>query len=55
MTEVLAAMSEVEREQLLRLIDGPPRQQRRERVLEFRPLPSARSGGVRVRVTVKDA
>jgi hypothetical protein len=54
-TEVLAAMSEPEREQVLRLIDGPPRRQTRERVWEFRPLPSAGRRGVSARVTLGGA
>lgn len=54
-TDVLASMSEAEREQVLRVIDGPPRGQSREQASEFRPLPSARRTGVRVRVRVNGA
>ena len=54
-TEVLATVSEAEREQVLRLIDGPPRRQSQERESEFRPLPSACRTGVSVRVRVNGA
>ncbi len=54
-TEVLAAMSEGERVDLVRLIDGPPRRQSQERASEPRLLPSTSRGDVRVRVTVNGA
>ncbi len=55
MTDVLAGMSEAERKQALRVIDGPPRRQSQERVSEFRPLPSGCRMAVSVRVTVNGA
>lgn len=50
--DVLVAMSEAERNQALRTIDGPVRRQKRERALEYRPLPSVARRGVTVRAKV---
>ncbi|MCM3265560.1 hypothetical protein M3765_16295 [Streptomyces thermoviolaceus] len=51
-TNMFAAMSEAERSQALRAIDGPPRQTRRERPREYIPLPTAR-GSAKPVVTVR--
>jgi hypothetical protein len=53
--DVLASMSDTERKQALRAIDGAPRPQRREQPSEYRPLPSARRIGASVRVKVNGA
>lgn len=54
-TDLLAAMSDAERQQALRAIDGPPRRQKQEQPTGYRPLPSARRMGVSVRVKVNGA
>lgn len=50
--DALVALSEAERNQAFRAIDGPVRREEQERALEYRPLPSVGRRGVMVRVKV---
>ncbi len=51
-TDASAAMSEAERNQAFRSIDGPGRRQAEEKTWEYRPLPLMHRRGVTVRVKV---
>jgi hypothetical protein len=53
LTDVLAAMTESERKQALRTIDGPPRREKPEKPQDYIPLPTARRAATSMRTTTR--
>jgi hypothetical protein len=53
LTDILATMTEAEREQALRTIDGPPRREKRERPRDYIPLPTTRHAASGMKTTTR--